>query len=249
MKPSVMVGLALSLTGCVSTSESPLVEPSASLLEQAESRVELGLGYLEHGDMARAKQNLERALEHMPDYYRAQLSMAYYYEAVGDTPAAAQQYRQTLKQHPSNSNLLNNYGTFLCKQGKYGLADIYFNKAIHQPNYYQADSSYENAAFCALKSGDKAQAKTYFQQAINHNPYRLRSLYQLTQLNIAEQEYQQARQRLLQFQEQWGVQRTSLELLIQIEDKAGNSALKHAYQQQLLSLTNHAHLSQSHSQE
>lgn len=238
MKLSVIAGLLLSLTGCASlyTPPSTSTEAESTAVRQSNSRMELGLGYLTQGDMIRARKNLEQALQHAPDYYRAQLSMAYYYETVGDTQTAAERYRQTLKQHPRNGQVLNNYGTFLCKQGKFDLADIYFNKALHQPDYYQVDATYENAAFCALKAGEKDHAAHYFQQALNHNPNRWRSLSQLTYLDLEQQHYSQARQRLLQFQDVWGVQPASLELLILVEEKAGNTAQKTTYQDQLLAL-------------
>lgn len=229
--------LLLTLTGCISVSDNQQTEFKPNPVDMSESRIALGLGYLDQGNMPRARENLEQALKHAPDYYRAQLSMAYYYEAVGEAESAAAQYRQALKQHPHNGNVLNNYGTFLCKHGKYNLADIYFNKAIHQPDYYQVASSYENAAFCSLKSGDKAQAKNYFQQAVDHNPNRIRALFQLTQLDIDQKDYTNARQRLLQFQEKWGVHRASLEMLIKVEEKAGNTQMKNSYQNQLLALS------------
>ena len=72
------------LVGCVTVKEdgSPVVK--ADPVAMAESRIALGLGYLDGGNMIRAHDNLQQALNHAPQYYRAQLSMAHYYETVGE---------------------------------------------------------------------------------------------------------------------------------------------------------------------
>lgn len=160
------------LVGCVTVKEdgSPVVK--ADPVAMAESRIALGLGYLDGGNMIRAHDNLQQALNHAPQYYRAQLSMAHYYETVGEDIKAEQMYKRSLHQHTKNGNVLNNYGTFLCKRGDFEKADQMFNRAIEQPYYYLIPASYENAAFCALKSQDKDKARYYFTRAIDHDPHR-----------------------------------------------------------------------------
>ena len=118
----------------------------------------------------------------------------------------------------------------MCKQGEYQKADEYFNRAIAQPYYYLVPASYENAAFCALKSGDKEQARYYFAKTLDHDPNRVRSLLQLAKLEIDAQQYTQARIRLMQFNQRYGNQKTSLQLLVELEKKAGNKALEKKYQ-------------------
>lgn len=224
---------AVTLTGCVTVESTQNPERLAAPKERAEARIELGIGYLHQGNMVKARENLEKALDHLPSYYRAQLSMAHYFEKVGEKEAATEMYETALKQHPRNGNVLNNYGTFLCKHGNYAKADEYFNKAIEQPYYYLTSASYENAAFCALKSGDIAQAKAYFVRTLNHDPHRARALLHLAKLEIDDGDFTPARIRLMKFHQRYGLQRTSLELLAELEAKAGNEALEDKYRQKI----------------
>ena len=229
---SLILLASLSLVGCVSVTEGP-PKIESDPIAMSESRIELGLGYMGQGNMVRARENLELAIKHAPSYYRARLSIAHYYEQVGEVGEARDAYKKALRLDARNGNVLNNYGTFLCKQGEYEQADKYFNRAIDQPYYYLVSASYENAAFCAFKAGEVEQAKYYFSRAIDHDPNRARSVLQLSKIEVSEAEYNDARLRLFKFQQRYGYQIPSLQILVELEKKAGNRALQQKYQSKL----------------
>ncbi|ENM3918546.1 type IV pilus biogenesis/stability protein PilW [Vibrio cholerae] len=230
MKNVFGLGLIIALAGCVTVTETAGNATQSDPTEMAEARIALGLGYLENGSMIKARENLEKALQHAPDYYRSQLSMAHYYEAVGENDSARKMYRTALSEHPKNGNVLNNFGTFLCKQGEYDTADQYFRRAVEQPYYYLISASYENAGLCALKAGKTDNAREYFKRAIDHDPNRLLSILQLTKMEIEAGDYTPARLRLMDLNQRYGYQKASLTLLIELEKRAGNSALEQKYQ-------------------
>lgn len=229
---SLALILSLSIVGCVSVTEGP-PKIKSDPIAMSESRIELGLGYMGQGNMVRARENLELAVKHAPSYYRARLSMAHYYEQVGEVDEARITYQKALRLDSQNGNVLNNYGTFLCKQGEYDQADKYFNRAIEQPYYYLVSASYENAGFCAFKAGNADKAKYYFTRAIDHDPNRIRSVLQLSTIEVNEADYNDARLRLFKFHQRYGYQVPSLKILIELERKAGNNALKEKYQSKL----------------
>lgn len=237
MKNVFGLGLIIALAGCVTVTETAGNATQSDPTEMAEARIALGLGYLENGSMIKARENLEKALQHAPDYYRSQLSMAHYYEAVGENDYARTMYRTALSEHPKNGNVLNNFGTFLCKQGEYDTADQYFRRAVEQPYYYLISASYENAGLCALKAGKTDNAREYFKRAIDHDPNRLLSILQLTKMEIEAGDYTPARLRLMDLNQRYGYQKASLKLLIELEKRAGNSALEQKYQTLLNSLS------------
>jgi type IV pilus assembly protein PilF len=218
--------------GCVSVTEGAQ-KIESDPIAMSESRIELGLGYMGQGNMVRARENLELAIRHAPDYYRARLSIAHYFEQVGELDEARIAYKKALRLDSKNGNVLNNYGTFLCKQGEYDQADKYFNRAIDQPYYYLVSASYENAAFCALKAGEVDQARDYFSRAIDHEPNRVKSIIQLSQIEVNAKDYDDARQRLFKFHQHYGYQIPSLKILIELEKKSGNIALQKKYQGKL----------------
>ncbi|MCG9694814.1 type IV pilus biogenesis/stability protein PilW [Vibrio sp. Isolate22] len=229
---SFIIIVAILVSGCVSVTEGDTKKVDSDPVSMSESRIALGLGYMEQQNMVRARENLELAIQHAPNYYRARLSMAHYYEQVGEIDEARQEYKRALRLDSSNGNVLNNYGTFLCKQGEYKQADKYFNRAIDQP-YYLVSASYENAAFCAFKAGNTEQAKYYFTRAIDHDPNRVKSILQLSKIEVSEADYNDARLRLFKFHQRYGYQIPSLQILVDLEKKAGNHALEKKYQSKL----------------
>jgi type IV pilus assembly protein PilF len=231
--PLALAIAPLILIGCVTVDSNPKPEAIANDQQRAESRIALGLGYLEQGNMVQAKENLELALQHSPRYYRAQLSLAHYYEQVGEDQIASRWYARSLREHPTNGSVLNNYGVFLCKQGEFKRADDFFNRAIKQPRYYLISTSYENAALCALKAQQTDKAIYYLQRTLDHDPNRVQSMLRLSQLEIETEQYQQARVRLLKFHQKYGVKQSSLRLLIELESKAGNQAIEQKYRVKL----------------
>ena len=95
LSTSVALLASLSMVGCVSVTEGP-PKIESDPIAMSESRIELGLGYMGQGNMVRARENLELAIQHAPSYYRARLSMAHYYEKVGEVDEARSTYRKAL---------------------------------------------------------------------------------------------------------------------------------------------------------
>lgn len=59
--------------------------------------MQLGLEYVQQGDMNAARQNLEKALAAAPQDYRTQLGMALYEQQIDENALAEQRYQHILK--------------------------------------------------------------------------------------------------------------------------------------------------------
>ncbi len=208
------------LSGCVTVSEDETGD-SFDNVQAAEARVTLGLNYMQQGQWQRARENLELAMQYAPDYYRSLIGMAYYLQNVGSDDEAEGLYKKALRYSPDNGDVLNNYGVFLCRKERYDDAQNAFSKAIKQPYYYQVAASYENAAFCELKAGNRETAIYKFEKALANEPTRPKTLLQLADIKIEDDKYNQARLHLFAFNKRYGYQPTSLLMLIQLEAKAG----------------------------
>ena len=172
----------IALYGCTRS----LPEMDFTPRQQADARIELGIAYLQRGYYPKAYESLSTALEVDPNYYRAQLAMARYLDIVGEMTKAKRLYQYTLRTHPDNGNVLNNYGTFLCRQGKYQQALALLLQATRLQDYYAIAESYENAGLCALKAGSSDQAWNYFERALQHQPNRTSTLIYLADLESEE---------------------------------------------------------------
>lgn len=148
----------------------------------AEINIQLGLAYLEKGNMQRAKQKLLYAAEKAPNLPEAWYSLAYYSEMTGNKKEAEQNYTKAIQLAPQRGDVLNNYGTFLCRSGYYKKAIHYFLLASQDTHYLDTASAYENAGLCALKIPDRKQAIAYFSRALEEDPAHTVSIAELNKL-------------------------------------------------------------------
>lgn len=221
---SIIVLSVILLTACVSE---PLPEGFKDAddfdpVNAAKTRISLGLTYLQNGNYSQAKFNLDKALQFAPRLADAHYSMAYYYQLVGEIELAEEAYQTAMDFEPNNADIANTYGAFLCRQGKYDKAKKYFLKAVNSDNYVSTAETYENLALCSKSQGQLEDAKTYLQSAINHQPSRGKSLFLLTELQIENAQWPEAKQSLNRYEKVARVSAESLWMHIQIEEGLGN---------------------------
>ncbi|AZZ99417.1 type IV pilus biogenesis/stability protein PilW [Pseudoalteromonas sp. R3] len=196
-RTGVLLTLSVILSGCVTetryaNSDKPVVQSKASREDAAKTRISLALQYLANGNNTQAKYNLERALTLAPQLPEAHYSLAYYYEQVGENARAEQAYQKALALAPKDPNTLNNYGTFLCRIGKYDEATEQLFKAIEIPSYIRVAQSYENLALCALRQDNFELALEYLSSAEKHNGQRQSTLLLMAGLYYAKSELHRA---------------------------------------------------------
>lgn len=152
---------------------------ACSTVDHQAININLGLAYLQENKPELAKYRLLLALEQAPHDEFTQGAFAYYLEKTGEFAPAEQHYLLAIRfaKHPGAAK--NNYGTFLCRRGKYQQAIDYFLAASHDFYYLNTANAYENAGLCALKIPDFKQAQTYFAKAIAVDPSRKNKLSEL----------------------------------------------------------------------
>ncbi len=169
------------LTACSSFNSSDSQEDKKKI-DTAKINTQLGLAYLQRNEISRAKQKLLLALDEAPNLPETNYSMAYFLEVTGNKEESNTYYLKAISIAPERGDTHNNYGTFLCRSGHYEASIQQFLLATRDPNYLDTAAAYENAGFCSLKIPDKQQAKMYFSKAIEQDPTRNSSSYELSQL-------------------------------------------------------------------
>lgn len=144
--------MAIVLLAACSSQQESSSEPEFNRSEAVKARINLALAYLEQNDFPKAKQNIDKALAHDGKDYLPYSVLAYYYQQTGEVENAEKAYQQALNLSENRPDVLNNYGTFLCKQGQFQQAYQQFEQAVKSPKtyYHQADSL-ENIILCAKK--------------------------------------------------------------------------------------------------
>ena len=161
-KISVPVALlALALTACVAVNPQKTQNQKASAVN-----VQLGIGYLQQNNLELASEKLNKALQQDPKSAPAHSAYAILQERLLQMDKAEFHYQRATELDPSDSQASNNYGAFLCKNGRELEAEKYFLRALDNPLYSTPEFAYTNAALCLLKVERDARAKEYLRKAL-----------------------------------------------------------------------------------
>jgi type IV pilus assembly protein PilF len=224
----------LLLSACSSRIETR--EQDFDKVKAAKTRLSLGLTYLENGNFSQAKFNLDKALEFAPQSAQTHYGMAYYYQTVEEYNSAEKSYQLAMDLAPRDADIANSYGAFLCTRGKYAKAKEYFLKAINSDSYISSAETYENLALCSQRHGQLPDAIEYLGSALNHQPGRVKSLFLLADMLLANQQPDAARVALRRYDNVSEVSAESLWLASRIEQAAGKEQAAIDYANMIVSL-------------
>lgn len=185
----IVTVFTVALSGCVTqefeNDSTPVVKNQANRDDMAATRISLGLGYLRMGNMAQAKQNLEKAKKFAPQMVQVYTAFAHYYETVGESELTIASYEKALSIKRDDADTLNNYGVYLCRQNEIEEAEKQFLKAIAVPSYVLVAKSYENLSSCFLQQDNFEKSEMYLNKAILHSPGNASTLFQMVRLQYA----------------------------------------------------------------
>jgi type IV pilus assembly protein PilF len=131
------------------------------------------------GDASGALQAAERALAIDDRSAEAHSVAALSLDALKRPREAGAHHRRAAELAPGQGSLLNNYGAWLCANGRPAEAAGWFDRALAAPGYASPDAALANAGACALRSGDLERAAASLRRAIEiapANPLALRTL-------------------------------------------------------------------------
>lgn len=206
--------------------------PPAREVKPAEAAIynaQLGLAYLKQGNRSLAKHKLLLALSQAPEAPEVNASMAYFMEKSGEMDKAEVYYQKAMAAAPKSGAQFNNYGAFLCRRGQYTQAETYFLKAVNDIEYEHTAGAYENAGLCAMAVPDFKKAKKYFKKALQQDPSREQSLYELVTLEMKQEHPEKALAYLQKYPNLSLQDKTLLGLAVNVAHQAGKTELEADY--------------------
>lgn len=223
------------LNGCHQTQvvSQETYTPSNKMVENNMLR---GIEYMKLGKYDIALERFNEALTVDPNYAEAHDAIAILYEQLGQSQQAQLHYEQaiTLKSH--DSNIHNNYGQFLCKQGQWEAAHTHFLKAAENPLYRTPHIPYTNAAICAfLYKHDLTQADIYLRKALQTQQKFETALYWMSKISYEQGFHVQAQDYLTRYLETGEHTAEVLWLGFRIAHSLNESDMAENYAQQLRS--------------
>jgi type IV pilus assembly protein PilF len=189
------LSVVAALAACQSN-PAPTVATASRRSQAASVNLQLGVGYLQQGNLQIAKQKLERALSedaHNPQIHSA---MGLLDERLGKDKEADSEYRTSLSIAPHDPSLLNNYAVFLCSHGRAVEGVRSFEEAAANPLYRSPWVAFTNAGVCSREAHHEAEAATLYTRALQSNPSYAEAIYQASDLDFSQQKLAAARVRL-----------------------------------------------------
>lgn len=138
--------------------------------KRAAIRLQLAVGYFQDRKYEIALDEIKQALQASPNSANAYGLRGLVYDAMGETALADSNFRQALALEPNNPDLQNNYGSFLCQNGKMEQSLGYFDKALANRSYATPVSALVNAGNCSLKLKRYDAAERYLLEAMQLAP-------------------------------------------------------------------------------
>jgi type IV pilus assembly protein PilF len=211
-----VVGL---LAACATT---PPQGSQVSDQDAARYNVQLGMNYMQRGDLEAARDKLERAVQQDPSLPAAHAALGILYERAGDAGRARDHLRRATRLAPDDPNMQNSFGGFLCRHGERREGIRHFELAAGNAYYRTPEVAWTNAGVCARGIPDLEAAEAYFRRALEANRTYAEALVQMADLSIDTQRALQARAFLQRYEAVAAATPYSLRLGYQIEMAAGD---------------------------
>ncbi|KAF3999551.1 type IV pilus biogenesis/stability protein PilW [Glaciimonas immobilis] len=160
---------------------------------RARIRLELAVGYYGQGQLEVALDEVKQAINADPTLADAYSVRGLIYMDMDETGLADDNLQRALKLAPNNPDIANNYGWFLCKNGREKESIAYFQTALKSRLYLSPAKALTNAGVCSLKMRDIASAERYFLQAFQFNAGNPLTNVHLAMLAIDRNDAERAR--------------------------------------------------------
>jgi type IV pilus assembly protein PilF len=167
--------------------------------DAANYNMQLGMAYMNRGDLALAKQKLDRALQENPGDPSVHSAEAMLQDRLGNSAKADEEFKEALRLAPGNPEIQNNYAVYLCRTGRTDAGVKSFEEAAHNGLYRTPEVAYTNAGVCLRTAHLDTQAAMSFMRALHVKPDFSEAAYQLADLDLQRGEVVEARTEIDRF--------------------------------------------------
>ena len=226
---SLMFVLCL-VSGCISN------QPTLGTQDKetaAAYNLQLGIDYFSQGNLIQAKEKLDRSLLQNPKNAQAHAAAGLLYERLNELDKADQHYSRAVDLDPSNGNLVNMYGVFLCRRGEWVRGEKLALQAANNQLYKMPEMAYYNAGICAQDAGKLSVAEQHYRRALELNQKFSSALLQLAELKLTAHDFMSARGFLERFHSVSQATADSLWLGVRIERSDSNDSKAAEYVRRL----------------
>ena len=225
---AILCATLLALAGCAGTNERAKKKDDAS-----NYNMQLGMAYLNQGDLGLAKEKLDRAVRENPGDPNVHSAMAMLQDRLGHPDQADKEFKAALSLGPRSPDVLNNYAVYLCRSGRVDEGVKAFEEAAHNALYRTPEAAYTNAGVCLRGAKRDTQAAMSFQRALRIKPNFAEAAYQLADLDFRRGEVQSARETIDQFVGSFEATPDLLLIGVQVARKQGDRVAEERFARKL----------------
>ncbi len=207
--------------------------PAGFAEKSAKTHTELGTLYLQSGNLAVALEEARIAAAVDPNYAPAYNLMGLVHVLLNQSAQAQAALERAIQLAPGDPQIANDYGWFLCQNGREQEAFKYFFAAAGNPLYRTPTKPYTNAGLCYLRIKDDKLAEENFQRALVMDGGNGQAIYHLSQLAFRRGDFFSARKYLAELHRQIEPNAESLWLGVRIERKIGDRQAENGHASQL----------------
>ncbi len=164
--------------------------------DAAAYNTELGIAYLERGQLAVSQTKLDLALKENPRDPDVHSARALLFARLREPQEADKEFREALRLAPKNPAFQNNYAVYLCSVGRVDEGVQTFVKAAQNPLYMTPAVAYENAGVCLRGAHRDTQAAQMFRNALAVQANFPQAAWELADLDFSDGRLAQARQEI-----------------------------------------------------
>jgi len=206
---------------------------TAQMAQAATYNTELGVAYMQRGELGVAKEKLERALKENPRDPDAHSAMALLDERLGNAAGADSEFHEALHLAPQDPDLANNYGAYLCRAHREEEGVKRLLAVANNPLYRTPEAAYTNAAVCLRTVHRDAEAEQDLKRALLLRPSFAEAVFQLSNLELQQGKLGEARERLDRYIATYSATPDLLVLGLRIAHAQGDRAAEQRYEQRL----------------
>lgn len=148
---------------------------------------------LSAGRLDEAEKQARAALKVDPRSADAHTVLALVASRRGQVARAGEHYGKAATLAPDQGAVLNNYGAWLCGNGRAIESLAWFDRALTDPRYPSKAAVRANSGTCAMQAGESARAERDLRAALEELPDNPVALASMAQLEFNNGRYMQAR--------------------------------------------------------
>jgi type IV pilus assembly protein PilF len=199
----ILAAVVFLLAGCVSqsaTESHPVTDSGgADGRRRAEVHTALAGEYYSRGNYPVALSEVRLAMKDDSSYFPAYNMLGLIYMELREDVQAREAFDTALRLSPNNSDVLNNFGWFLCLRNDTQRGLDMIQRAANDTQYQTPEKAWLSSGLCLRRAGRNAEAEDHLRRAVLIRPDLIGALYNLAVITYDRGAYKDAETYLLRY--------------------------------------------------